>query len=192
MPGERHFAAACSRVPYLRAKIDKEAFLTQSLHNPDHASRFDLCVCGKRVILQSRPLLYICKRCRKSTKLLTVSLELPLALTICIIEQTLVTKSSYLNESILGRAGEPFPSGISMQWLPRERCHPLLVGSQGLTLLLPFRGVPQTNFTLPVRRCETLPCVTNTRADQKYASDYRGPCNRQGHAEHVPRLQVAT
>lgn len=60
-----------------------------------------------------------------------------------------------------------------MQRLPCKRCHPLLVGRHGLALLLPFRGVPQTNFALPVRRCETLPCAPNTRDEPKYKSDHQ-------------------
>ena len=69
----------------------------------------------------------------------------------------------HLNEGVLRRAGEPLTSGVPMQWLPRERSHPLLVRRKGLALLLPFRGIPQPYFALLVRGRETLSFATPTR-----------------------------
>lgn len=78
----------------------------------------------------------------------------------CVLANTTGRVELHLNEGVLRRAGEPLASGVPMQWLPRERGHPLLVRRKGLTLLLPFRGIPQPYFTLLVRGRETLSFAT--------------------------------
>lgn len=78
----------------------------------------------------------------------------------CVLANTTGRVELHLNEGVLRRAGEPLASGVPMQWLPRERGHPLLVSRKGLTLLLPFRGIPQPYFTLLVRGREALSFAT--------------------------------